>query len=133
MKQKKAPQRLREKTPWAGLAVVALVLGATLGSAGANMIPMVRPTFDEKQQAQQAETSAARRQNLVALVIAGDQCKPALAREIAKQLVFDGQSARAYTNGFAKRCGEIDSVSRWGAIEPPIKATQRVHRHFAAL
>ncbi|CAN5825656.1 hypothetical protein BH11MYX2_BH11MYX2_21440 [soil metagenome] len=134
MTQKKAsPQPLREKPPWSGLVIVTLVLGATLGSAGANMIPMKVPTSHEKQQAQQAETSRARQQNLASLVIAGDNCKPVLAREIAKQLVFDGQSARRYTDDFATRCGSEESVARWGSIMPPDKATERVHRHFAAL
>jgi hypothetical protein len=97
------------------------------------MIPMKLPTHEGLQQAQQAETAAARKQHLAALVLAGDHCQPAIAREIAKQLVFDGRSARAYTEDFARRCGSLESVARWGSIEPPDKTTQRVHRHFAAL
>lgn len=123
--------KLRERLPYAGFAIIAIVVGATLGSAGANMIPMKLPTYDEVQRVEQAETSADRKQTLAALVLAGDNCKPVVAAQIAKLLVFDGQSARAYTQDFAKRCGEIESVAKWGELTPP--ATQRTFRHFAAV
>ncbi|HEY4060037.1 MAG TPA: hypothetical protein VGM39_25655 [Kofleriaceae bacterium] len=135
MKQKtiaEAP-RLRERVPYAGLAVVFLVVGMTLGSAGANMIPMKLPSHDEMQRAEQADTTATRRQHLAAMVLEGDHCKPVVASEIARLLVFDGQSARAYTEDFAKRCGEIESVARWGLIAPPDKANVHPPRRFAAL
>ncbi|HEX5061968.1 MAG TPA: hypothetical protein VFV99_21515, partial [Kofleriaceae bacterium] len=94
-----------------GVLVIVLM---TLGNAAANMIPFHVPTARELQRAEQAATADARRARIAALQAEGDRCRAEIARELARALVFDGQSAVAYADDYARRCGEDPIVRRWG-------------------
>ena len=128
MKTRSASFEVHQQVPWVGLLGIFAIVAMTLGNAAANMLPMKVPTAADRQRAAQAETAAVRKQRIATMTAAGDRCRPALAIELARQLVFDGQSARPYTDDFARRCGEIESVARWGAIAPPLSASARPAR-----
>lgn len=106
-------QKIRQRVPWLTLAGIFLVLLLTLGNAAANMIPMRIPTKRELQRAEQDATAAARRARIAELEAKGDQCNAQIAREHARDLVFDGRSARAYADDFECRCGDDPIVRRW--------------------
>lgn len=109
-------QKIRQRIPWLSLLGILLVLLLTLGNAAANMIPMHIPTKHELQRAEQDATAAARRARIAQLEGQGDQCNAQIARELARALVFDGRSARAYSEDYVRRCGEDPIVQRWGAF-----------------
>lgn len=112
-----AEPRVRARVPWLRLILVLLVLGMTLANAAMNMLPTRIPTKRELQREQQEEQIKYRRVRLVQLLHEGDQCRPPVARAIARTLVFDGQSADAYADDFARRCGGDDAtVRRWAAL-----------------
>jgi hypothetical protein len=114
-----------QRIPWLSLAGIMLVVLLTLGSAAANMLPHHIPTARELQRAEQAALIAARRDRIAALVATGDQCRPAIARELARALVFDGRSAISYADDYARRCGDDPIVRRWGAASTKLARYQR--------
>jgi hypothetical protein len=115
MTQSQSPlPKVRQRIPWLSLVAVLLVVLMTLANAAANMIPFHVPTARELQRAEQAATVDARRARIAALVTEGDRCRAEIARELARALVFDGQSAVAYADDYARRCGEDPIVRRWG-------------------
>lgn len=110
---------LRPRRQVAPVVLVIAIVLATLGSAAANLIPANRP---DPAQLRRAETRAiidARRQTIAALTAAGDQCRPMIAHELARALVFDGRSARAYAADYVQRCGEDLAMEHWG--HAPVK------------
>ncbi len=113
--------KVRQRTPWLSLVGILLVVLLTLGNAAANMMPQHIPTARELQRAEQAELIAARRDRIAALLAEGDRCRVAIARELARALVFDGRSARAYADDYERRCGEDPIVQRWGNVTPPAR------------
>jgi hypothetical protein len=105
--------KVRQRVPWLSLTGILLVVLMTLGSAAANMIPHHIPTARELQRDEQNAVIEARRQRIAALLAEGDRCRPHIARELARALVFDGRSAVAYADDYEKRCGEDPIVQRW--------------------
>jgi len=104
---------VRARTPWLKLFGILFVVGFTLGSAAANLKPFHIPTKRELQRAEQAEWADARRERIVALTAKDDRCDRSVAREIAKELVYDGRSALTYADDFERRCGTDVVVRRW--------------------
>jgi hypothetical protein len=109
----------RAKTPWFSLIGVALLALFTLGNAAANMMPFHVPTAYELQQEEQHEIAEARRIRVDALIVEGDQCRPHVAHEIARGLVYVGRSAREYAADYQQRCGIDPVVERWGNAPLP--------------
>jgi hypothetical protein len=107
------PVSVRGRTPWFSLAGIMFMVLLTFGNAAANMIPFHIPTPRELQRAEQDEIAAARRARIAELRAEGDRCRPQVARELARALVYDGQSARAYADDHERRCGADPIVRRW--------------------
>jgi hypothetical protein len=105
--------KVRQRVPWLSLTGILLVVLMTLGSAAANMKPQHIPTARELQRAEQNELIKARRERIALLLAEGDRCRPAIAHELARALVFDGRSAVEYANDYERRCGEDPVVDRW--------------------
>lgn len=110
--------KVKSRLPYASLAGIVLVMLMTLGNAAANMIPTHAPSTRSlqraEQRARQDELAQARRDRITAIEALGDQCEFTIARELARDLVFDGHSAVAYADDYAKRCGGDDPiVRRW--------------------
>ena len=119
--------KLRQRVPWLPLIGILFTLLLTLGNAAANMMPGRLPTVRELQRAEQDAAIAARRARIAELTAEGDQCRPPIARELARALVFDGRSAAEYANDYARRCGEDPIVRRWGDASIKL-ATLRTRR-----
>jgi hypothetical protein len=97
----------------------------TLGSAAANMIPHHVPTARELQRAEQTALIEARRQRIAELIGAGEHCNAAIARELARALVFDGRSATSYADDYARRCGDDPIVRRWSDASVKLAGLRR--------
>lgn len=106
---------VRSPIPWLRLACVLLVMLMTFANAALNMLPMHLPTAQEARHAEQDQMVVARRARLAKLLSEGDGCHPAIAHELAKALVFDGQSARDYAADYERRCGEDPVIEHWAA------------------
>jgi hypothetical protein len=117
--------KVRQRIPYASLAGILLVVFLTLGSAAANMIPMHIPTKHELQRAEQDATAAARRERIAVHQAQGDHCVAQIARELARDLVFDGRSALGYADDYQRRCGDDPIVRRWGNFS--LNASLRRH------
>jgi len=113
-RKKSAFPKVRQRIPWLSLVGILIIVLLTLGNAAANMIPFHVPTARELQRAEQATTTGARRARIATLQAEGDRCRAEIARELARSLVFDGRSAVAYADDYARRCGEDPIVRRWG-------------------
>lgn len=114
---------VRARVPWLRLAVLLLAMGVMLSRVVQTMLlPTRHPTLSDRQRAEQAQAIAARRARLAKLLADGDGCHPAIAHELAKALVFDGQSARDYAADYERRCGEDPVIEHWAAAPIP-KAT----------
>jgi hypothetical protein len=110
------PARVRARIPWIPLFGILFVVLLTLANAAANVLVRVHlPTARELQRADQDATAATRRARIAELVANGDHCQAALARELARALVFDGRSAVAYADDYERRCGADPIVARWRA------------------
>lgn len=107
--------KIRARLPHAKIAIVMFMVSSTLVGAAANMMPFHVPTAHERQQVEQAETIAARRSWIALLQAQGDHCQIEIARELARALVFDGQSAVAYADDYERRCGNDIVVRRWAS------------------
>jgi hypothetical protein len=110
---------LRAKTPWFSLIGIVFLALLTLGNAAANMVPFHVPTAFELQQREQHAIADEHRLRLDALMAEGDQCRPHIAHEIAKGLVYVGRSARDYAADYQRRCGNDPVVERWGNAPLP--------------
>ena len=108
--------KVSKRLPYGSLAGISLVMLMTLGNAAANMIPTHGPTtrslMAAKRRAEQDELAQTRRDRITAIQALGDQCQFQVARELARALVFDGHSALAYADDYAKRCGGDDPIIR---------------------
>jgi hypothetical protein len=104
--------------------IILVVLGVlfTLGTAAANIIPFgQRPTAAAIRAEEQAEIVAQRKARLVDLRARAGECAPAMAHELAKLLVMDGQiyEARAFAAVYQWRCGADRVVGNWSKAPIP--------------
>ena len=104
---------LRERGQLAPMIAISLVVLFTLASAGASAIPVHRPSAIELRAAELRAIVVQRRARIAELVARGDRCTPAIAHELARALVYDGRSARAYANDYESRCGADLEMERW--------------------
>jgi acyl-CoA synthetase (AMP-forming)/AMP-acid ligase II len=116
-------QSVRTPIPWLRVAGVMFIVLLTLGNAAANMLPGHFPTPREIARAEQDQVAAARRARVVTMLAAGDRCQAQVARELARALVYDGRSARAYADDYELRCGADPIVRRWG--DAPVERLTR--------
>lgn len=110
------PQKLRQRVPWLPLSGIVLVVLFTLASAAGNMAPSHIPTRDQRRKADLENTIMERRERIEERLRVGDRCEFAVARELARDLVYDGRSAVAYADDYARRCGDDPIVRRWAEI-----------------
>lgn len=117
----KTPSKIsvRARLPYLSLAGILVLVAMTFGNAAANMLPFHLPTKHELQQAEQQEVASARRARIAQLLAEGDHCKPEISRELARALVFDGQSARPYAADHERRCGADPIIDRWANAPQP--------------
>jgi hypothetical protein len=123
---------VRARVPWLRLALVALVLILTLAQGAETLFWTHPPTAQQRRSAEIAQLIAARRARIAKLLAEGDGCHPALAHELAKALVFDGQSARDYAADYERRCGEDPVLEHWGAAPVASARWTSAGRAFAA-
>lgn len=107
--------RVPRKNQWLALAFFVIVVAMTLANAAANMMPGHFPSKAELQRAEQDEIAAGRKARIAELLSAGDHCNAQRARELARALVYDGQSAASYVDDYERRCGEDPIMARWRA------------------
>jgi hypothetical protein len=110
---------VRARIPWLKLAFVLVVVLLTFANAALNLLPSPAMTARERQRAEQEAFVAERRARLAVLLSESDGCHPAIAHELAKALVFDGQSARAYADDYERRCGADPVVEHWARAPLP--------------
>jgi len=114
---------VRSRVPWLRLALLILAMGVLLSHVVTTMLlPTRHPTLSDRRRAEQEQFVAARRARLAQLLADGDGCHPAIAHELAKALVFDGQSAHDYAADYERRCGADPVIEHWAAAPIP-KAT----------
>lgn len=107
---------VRAPVPWLRLAFVLLAMGVMLSHVVATLLlPTRHPSHTDRMRAEQELLIVERRARIAKLLAEGDGCHPALAHELAKALVFDGQSARDYAADYERRCGEDPVIEHWGA------------------
>lgn len=109
-----AKESLRKSGQVLPIVTAVLVVLFTLANAAANMLPTHRISRAEVRQVEEQGLIADRRVRIYARLVHGDRCAPAVAHELAKDLVFDGHSARAYADDYERRCGEDPVVRHWG-------------------
>lgn len=106
----------RARVPWVRLALLVAAMLVMFAHVGATMLlPTRHPTHADRLRADQQALIAARRERILKLLSEGDGCHPSIAHELAKALVFDGQSARAYAADYEHRCGEDPVIEHWAA------------------
>ncbi|CAN5477007.1 hypothetical protein BH11MYX1_BH11MYX1_28010 [soil metagenome] len=110
------------------ILVVAVMLLFTFANFIANLMPSHHPTRAARQREEQREVVAQRHVRLAELLAGGDHCQPAIAHELARTLVFDGTSARAYAVDYEQRCGLDPVVHDWGAALLPHELSARSSR-----
>lgn len=114
---------VRARVPWLRLAVLLLAMGIMLSHVVTTLLlPTRHPSHDARRRAEQEALIIERRVRLARLLAEGDGCHPSLAHELAKALVFDGQSARDYAADYERRCGEDPVIEHWAAA--PIARTR---------
>ena len=104
---------MRQRGQLAPIAAILLVVGVMLATTIANALPVHHPTLAEQRAADRIDVIAQRRARIVELTAEGDHCVPARAHELARALVFDGQSARAYADDYLVRCGDDPAMAHW--------------------
>jgi hypothetical protein len=114
--------KMRQRGQWPPIIAAVLVVLFTLSNAAANMLMHRPPTKAELQREEQDSFVEQRHARLAELLAEGDHCRPVIAHELAKTLVFDGQSARAYATDYEQRCAPDPVVHAWGSAPLP-------HRH----
>ena len=114
------PIKLRKRVRWFPLVAMTALILFTIGNAAASILGVPKhvpgPTREELQRAEQLATTAARRDRIAALQAEGDRCRPLIARELARALVFDGRSALPYADDYARRCGDDPIVRQWADV-----------------
>ena len=118
-------ERIRARVPWARLTLLAFIVLPVFANAVLNVLPHHVPTARELQHEEQREIAADRHAHLARLLAEPDHCRPAVAHELARTLVFDGQSARAYADDYERRCGADPVVRHWGDAPSPPRYSQR--------
>jgi hypothetical protein len=114
-----AKETIRKPGQVLPMVTAVVVVLFTLANAGANMLPSHRPTRAQLWKAEERTLIDERRDRISELQITGDRCKPVLAHELARDLVMDGRSARAYADDYEQRCGEDPVMRHWG--NAPVK------------
>jgi hypothetical protein len=112
-------RRLRNRAIVAVLVVLCTVAVLSWVSA---LVPDKRPDRNAAMRRELAEIATQRRVKIAELQRSlGDQCEPAQAHELAKQLVMDGRSsdAKQFAATYSARCGEDESVTRWANAPLP--------------
>jgi hypothetical protein len=104
---------VRQRGQLVPMIAVSLLVLLTLAAAGANVMPGHFPTVDEVRASEQRAIIAQRRVRISLLAAQGDRCTPAVAHELARALVYDGRSARAYAEDYESRCGTDPEIERW--------------------
>lgn len=135
--------KLRKKGQIVPMVLAVVVVLFTLANAGANMVPYHWPTKAERLRTAQDELIAERRVRIAVLSARVDptaapfgaaarelplpreRCDTAQAQELARALVYDGQSARAFGVRYQTRCGDDDVVQKWAALPAHPWATRR--------
>jgi hypothetical protein len=117
-----AVPKLRQRGQWLPILAAVLVIVFTLSHVVANMLAPRPPTAVERQHEEQTTIVEHRKARLAELLAEGDHCRPVIAHELAKTLVFDGRSAREYANDYEQRCAPDPVVHAWGTAKIP-------HRH----
>jgi len=107
--------RVPRRNHWSAVAFILVVMAMTLANAAANMIPGHFPTARELARAEQDNVAAGRKARIAELLSGSDQCDAQRARELARALVYDGQSAVGYVDDYEHRCGEDPIMGRWRA------------------
>lgn len=121
----KAPN-VRARFPLFSLAGILFIVMSTLLGAAANMRPFHIPTAREIAHAEQLEVAQARRARIDVLrADDGDRCRVEVARELARALVFDGQSAVPYADDYERRCGNDHVVRKWGDASRLLASVRR--------
>lgn len=110
---------MRQRGQWPPIIAAVLVVLVTLSNAAANMLMRRPPTVAELQKVEQDAMVEQRHARLAELLATGDHCRPAIAHELARTLVFDGQSALAYATDYEQRCAPDPVVHAWGAAHVP--------------
>ena len=96
------------------MVTVVVVVLFTLANAAANMLPMHLPTRAEIRHTEERSLIEERRTRIAALLALPEHCSPVVAHELARDLVLDGRSARAYADAYERRCGEDPVMTHWG-------------------
>ena len=107
--------RVPRRNQWLVVAFVVFVVVMTLANAAANLIPGHFPSARELARVEQDEVAATRKARIAELRSTADHCDAPRARELARALVYDGQSAIAYVDDYERRCGEDPIMTRWRA------------------
>ncbi|MEP6862834.1 MAG: hypothetical protein ABJE66_19565 [Deltaproteobacteria bacterium] len=117
-----AVPKLRQRGQWLPMVAAVGAMVFTLSHVVANMLAPRPPTTVERQREDQNTIVEQRKARLAELLAEGDHCRPVIAHELAKTLVFDGRSAREYASDYEQRCAPDPVVHAWGAAPVP-------HRH----
>ena len=96
------------------MVTAVVVVLFTLANAAANMLPTRLVTRAEVRHTEERALIEARRARIAAVLAVGDHCTPVVAHALARDLVLDGRSARAYAEGYEQRCGEDPVMAHWG-------------------
>lgn len=111
--------RLRKRRQWPVVVLAVAAMAFTLAGPTANALRPRPPTAAEVLRDELNVIVEHRHARLAELLAEGDHCKPALAHELAKTLVFDGRSAQAYAADYEQRCAPDPVVHAWGAAPVP--------------
>lgn len=114
---------VRQRGQLLPMIAISIVVLFTLASAGANAIPVHAPTAAEIRTAELHAIVVQRRFRIAELSAAGDHCTPAIAHELARAIVYDGRSARAYAEDYMARCGTDLEMQRWA--DAPVARAKR--------
>ncbi len=100
--------------------IVLLVL-FTLGTAGANMLAVHRPSEAELRAVEQQTIIEQRRARISELRATPGDCHAARAHELARLLVMDGQwdAIQSFGSQYEERCGSDPVVHHWAAAPRP--------------
>lgn len=113
---------MRKRRQWLPVALAVLTMVVTLVGPTANALRPRPPTAAEVMSDELNGVVEHRHARLAELLAEGDHCKPVIAHELAKTLVFDGHSASAYAADYEQRCAPDPVVHAWGTAKIP-------HRH----
>lgn len=110
--------KLRPRRQLVPLGIVIALGAVTFASAAANLPDHYRTAAEIRRDGQR-RVIADRRDRIAALSTYGDHCNAVISHELARALVFDGRSARAYADDYERRCGADAVVRHWGDAPVP--------------